>query len=196
MDLGGFRRSKIGFAAWIAVPAVLVVVIATVPSLLAHRMIHSFDESRRWMELIPEMQIRLKAVQKQMLLFSIPTAGQIDASEAVHTRINKAARQAGMVVDSLLVEPLEDAPADSSSLDKAGAVAAGGAAKPLRIFRLTVVGEGPILALTKFLADMEIQSTLTAVETAALSLTRNRPEAYYTGTFVMRCYVVSEKTSR
>jgi len=194
MDLGLFRRTRVQFAAWLAGP--IVVIAASYYALHAYceHVERTLTDRRTLTEVVPEMQIQLKAAKETLRHFETTPASRNDATELVRARISRHAQEAGLVINSLSVMQPDELFAKKPELArnrKAGAAKPAGIEDRTPFLAVSVTGEGTLPAVLRFMDQAMGPQSLVVPETAVLETTHNEAEPQYTAEFLLRCYLVS-----
>ena len=194
MDLGLFRRSRAQFWAWIGGPILVIVVATYALQSYSGRVERALTERRSLTEVIPEMQIQLGAAKETLQRFALVPPTRSDATERVRARMNRCAEQSGFIVNALNVEqPDATAPRKPTGVRGRKPAPAKAAAPDdtTPFLEVTVNGEGALPAVLRFMDEALGSTSLVTAESAALKMTRNVPEPFYTAQLVLRCYLVS-----
>jgi len=116
MDLGVFRRSRVGLWAWLVLPAVLVAVMFGVTTLYLSSISRRLDRRKEFLENLPEIQRALGVTQEVLSGFDTALRAPDGADPELRALLNATAVEVGFTINSLSTEDL----ATGNSIDKGG----------------------------------------------------------------------------
>ncbi len=137
MSLRKIQRGRLELAGYILLPAVILVCIWVVERFYCTRMEQEIANRRLQLRFIPAMENRLQRARERMKSFTDAEDGS-DSSSELTMRLNSGAQESGLSTRSVKLEKLP-LPASGGWTD----------------YRVVALGEGTLLAVTRFIDDAE-----------------------------------------
>ena len=186
MDLGQFRRSRTAFWGWIVMPLVLVAVVYYLLHVYCTSVETGLQRRRAVLGILPDLQRRVTLASDVVRGFAMVGGGQ--AADMLSSQINDTARRFGFIINSLRIDKVEPKPAAGKKNKPAAAL-------PPRTsrasqFTIDIAGEGDLLALIRFLGQLQRPQSLMRAEKATLRLSRLQAEPVYDVELTLRCQVM------
>jgi hypothetical protein len=160
MDLGLFRRRRIGFWLWIVCPLLAAASIHFSVFLYCQRMAGMLQEQKAMAALLPDMAGALDNANSIVDEFPAIRATAAEARSALTTRISELSLQHNFLANNVRIKSLT-------------------AAGPVQKLEVSIEGEGQMLAIMKFVNDLQTPESLMALVRANIRVNAFFPTPVY-----------------
>jgi hypothetical protein len=175
MDLGIFRRSRLGVWLWVTAPLALLLLSFAISHYFCLRMARKMLYRSSVTLLMPEMHRQHEAAQSIVDSFGERVGSEAEAVRVLRSQLNDIALRSGFVINSLSVE----APP-------------GGMAGSAPCFRADVRGEGKLTSVVALFEKLQTPTGLVAVESLRMGAEQAGSEPLYKSHFVLRWSFLTE----
>ncbi len=175
MDLGVFRRNRLGVWLWITAPLAAVLLVFAVSRYFCLRMEQKLLYRGSVTSLMPEMHRQHEAAQQIVDTFGERVSEEAEAVRVLRSRLNDIALRSGYVINSLSVE----APP-------------GGMAGAAPCFCADVRGEGKLTSIVSLFENLQTPTGLVAVASLRMGADQAGSEPLYKSHFVLHWSFLTE----
>lgn len=175
MDLGVFRRSRIGLWLWVSLPLLVVLLVFAISRRYCRGLERELLHRTEVAKLMPAMHRQHQAARRTVDAFGARVSDETDAVRELRNRLNDIALECGVVINSLSVE----APP-------------GGMAGSVPCFRADVTGEGEMESLIGLFEKLQTPTGLVSVASLRMGVSMAGAKPLYRTEFVLRWSFLSK----
>lgn len=173
MDLGFFKRSKMGFAVWIIAPAVLVAAVHYASRAYVERLEVELTRQTTMLGMVPGMKARFEAARAAICDCATDIPGGEDPVKVLGSALRVLASTNGLTVHGLSMNGLQEESGECVSVVQAD-----------------LSGDGDLTCMVRLLDELPRASLLASMDSVRLTYLEGQSESVYSADFGLRVYQV------